>query len=409
MREFFVPGRIEVLGKHTDYAGGRSLLCAVDRGISLQVAPRQDDIVSVADTAHGLACAYAIREDIEVPTAEWTTYVATVIRRIARNFPLAKTGADIEFASTLPAASGLASSSALVTAMYLALDAVNCLTDAAAATGELTSRLELAGYLGAVENGSAFGSLEGDVGVGVFGGSEDHTAILCSRAGCLGQFAFGPVRFEREVVLPPALSFVVAYSGVSAHKAGAARDAYNAASLDTRRILQLWNDATGRSDATLMAALDSSPDAAARVRVLIDGAPGSTSARSLVDRLDQFTAESIDIIPAATAALARGEMAAFGELVDRSQRGAESLLKNQIPETIALARLAREHNAIAASAFGAGFGGSVWALVPALNAAAFEDEWRQSYARAFPQAAKSAVFFQTLPSDGAHERSPGPR
>src|SRR5690606_7084874 len=29
---FFVPGRIEVLGKHTDYAGGRSLLAAVNRG-----------------------------------------------------------------------------------------------------------------------------------------------------------------------------------------------------------------------------------------------------------------------------------------------------------------------------------------------------------------------------------------
>jgi len=30
----FVPGRIEFLGKHTDYAGGRSLLCAIDRGIA---------------------------------------------------------------------------------------------------------------------------------------------------------------------------------------------------------------------------------------------------------------------------------------------------------------------------------------------------------------------------------------
>ena len=29
----YVPGRIEVLGKHTDYAGGRSLLCALERGI----------------------------------------------------------------------------------------------------------------------------------------------------------------------------------------------------------------------------------------------------------------------------------------------------------------------------------------------------------------------------------------
>ena len=34
MRGGFVPGRIEILGKHVDYAGGRSLVCAVDRAVS---------------------------------------------------------------------------------------------------------------------------------------------------------------------------------------------------------------------------------------------------------------------------------------------------------------------------------------------------------------------------------------
>ena len=39
---FFVPGRIEVLGKHTDYAGGRSLLCAAEQGFCLVAAARSD-------------------------------------------------------------------------------------------------------------------------------------------------------------------------------------------------------------------------------------------------------------------------------------------------------------------------------------------------------------------------------
>ncbi len=51
-------------------------------------------------------------------------------------------------------------------------------------------------------------------------------------------------------------------------------------------------------------------------------------------------------------------------MAERSQEAAERWLGNQIPETIALARLARHVGATAASAFGAGFGGSVWALVP---------------------------------------------
>jgi galactokinase len=39
---FWVPGRIEVLGKHTDYGGGRSLLCAVERGICVAALPSAD-------------------------------------------------------------------------------------------------------------------------------------------------------------------------------------------------------------------------------------------------------------------------------------------------------------------------------------------------------------------------------
>ena len=54
---------------------------------------------------------------------------------------------------------------------------------------------------------------------------------------------------------------------------------------------------------------------------------------------------------------------------------AERLLGNQVPETISLASTARALGAAAASAFGAGFGGSVWALVPEADAHAFASDW----------------------------------
>ena len=91
---------------------------------------------------------------------------------------------------------------------------------------EIDSSEALAGYLGAVENGSAFGSLAADFGVGTNGGSEDHTAILCSRGDRLGQFSYAPVRAERSVPLPPGHLFVIAVSGVHAGKAGEARERY---------------------------------------------------------------------------------------------------------------------------------------------------------------------------------------
>jgi galactokinase len=107
--------------------------------------------------------------------------------------------------------------------------------------------------------------------------------------------------------------------------------------------------------------------------------------------------ESEELIPAASDALARGDLAAFGAVVDRSQARAERLLENQIDETIELARSARELGAVAASAFGAGFGGSVWALVRADSAREFLHRWEQLHRERVPSssAADDESFFIT--------------
>jgi galactokinase len=75
--------------------------------------------------------------------------------------------------------------------------------------------------------------------------------------------------------------------------------------------------------------------------------------------------------------------------------GAERLLGNQVPETIALARIARELGAVAASAFGAGFGGSVWAMVKTDCAESFKSEWAERYWPRYPESAKRSEFFLT--------------
>ncbi len=119
-------------------------------------------------------------------------------------------------------------------------------------------------------------------------------------------------------------------------------DAYNAASLAVRRIVALWRSDTGRADATLAAAAASSPDAPDRLRAIANESDAlAGSAGALRDRLEQFLAESTEIVPAAFDALAHGGLARFGALVDESQRLAEEKLRNQVPETIALQRIAR--------------------------------------------------------------------
>ena len=128
--------------------------------------------------------------------------------------------------------------------------------------------------------------------------------------------------------------------------------------------------------------------------------PGFTPQR-LIDRLEQFMTEAFDIIPGAAAAFARGDLVAVGEAVARSQHGAETLLGNQTVETIDLVRIARELGADAASAFGAGFGGSVWALVETVRAPEFAADWMRDYAAIHPAAAERAEMIITAPGPGA--------
>jgi galactokinase len=198
------------------------------------------------------------------------------------------------------------------------------------------------------------------------------------------------VRFERVVPLPADHELVIAYSGVTAEKIGAVREHYNKLSTATQELAAQWRAATGRDDTTLGDVVSSAPDAADRILSM------SRDARSdLHDRLAQFVVESTELIPRAGDALLRGDLSDLGALVDSSQAGAERQLHNQIDETIWLVRDARSSGAVAASAFGGGFGGAVWALVPAADAETFRARCGHAYETRFPPAARHAEFFVT--------------
>jgi galactokinase len=397
---WFVPGRIEVFGKHTDYAGGRSLLCAVERGICVVARPRSDRRVRIADAILGLETTLTLSDELEAPEqGSWTAYPAAVVRRIARDFPGGLLGSDIAFASDLPRSAGLSSGSALVVAIFTALAHVNTLEEHAAYRANIRSAEDLAGYLGAVENGLSFGTLDGGRGVGTFGGSEDHTAILCCRAGHVSQYSFLPVRREREVAVPQHWTFVVAASGVTAEKAGGARELYNRLSLAASVIRDLCGENAGAGATLGQAARE--PGGPERVREsLRRSAHPGFSAGELSGRFEQFLEESEVLVPAAAGAFETADAAALSEIAARSQAGAERFLRNQIPETTGLVASARARGAIAASAFGAGFGGSVWAVVETDQAERFRASWQDDYRRAFPDAAPSGEFFATRAGPG---------
>src|SRR5262249_38754421 len=145
------PGRIEFLGKHTDYAGGRSLLCLVERGIRMTAKPRPDDVVRIQDRRSNDTIECRFDPGLERPRGHWANYPFTVVRRLARDFSDAPTGADLSFESDLPPAAGMSSSSALVVAVYMALAAVNELDAREAHRASIHSAEDLAEYIGCIE------------------------------------------------------------------------------------------------------------------------------------------------------------------------------------------------------------------------------------------------------------------
>ncbi len=374
---WWVPGRLEVFGKHTDYAGGRTLVCALPRGFAVVASARDAGAVRVHDAWRGDSVTVAAQSGAPSHTG-WRRYVEVVVHRLARNFPGCAFGADIVLASDLPRAAGMSSSSALVIAVAAALGAIGEVRKHRAWQANIRTPLDAAAYYACVENGRRFGGLDGDAGVGTHGGSEDHAAIVQGRPGHVSAFAFVPPRAIDNARVSERWRFVLAPSGAAARKTGAAQEPYNRLASGAATLLALWNTQSHVPPAVSIGAVLASGDRAAdqlRALAKASSVPG-WPADALQRRLDHFVREDARV-PRALAAFRAVDAEALRTLSVESQADAETLLGNQVRETIALARAALDLGACAACSFGAGFGGSVWALVERDRAPAFARRWRR--------------------------------
>lgn len=397
MRRLFVPGRIELFGKHVDYGGGISMTCAINEGITASVEPLDVPVIDLEDGRTGRRARVPLRRDARPGGAHGGTYIAAVARRLSRDFGPLKHGVRLVSESTLPRSAGLSSSSAFVTMLTMAVAETNGLTERPEWQEHLGNRLALAEYCGAVETGGAFGPWTGERGVGTRGGAQDHVAIVCNTAGRIGAYGYMPATLIGEATFPKCWSLLVAVSGVRATKTGGAQADYNRAADLVHGLLARWNAETGREDRSLAAALGSAPDAPAQMELL---AGRSNDAPMLLARLAQFRRETSVVVPGALAAISAAEGEVLGRWAVESQQGAELALRNQVPETMFLARAAMAAGAHAASAFGAGFGGAVWAVCDASQLEAVRERWRASYAKAYPSRAGKSEWLHLAPSDG---------
>ena len=263
----WVPGRLEVFGTHTDYAGGRTLVSAVPRGFAFAAKQRTDGQLHVVDalasgesvrpghpTTHALHGLASLRRDCHRSACpQFPRRSARRRHRLCQRPPARRRHEQLERAHRRHRRHAHPSLAACATIPNGA--------------PTFAGRWTRPGIYACIENGRTFGLLAGNAGVGTHGGSEDHAAMVCGEPGAMTAFSFVPMRRLHSVRLPPDWEMVVATSGVAAEKTGAALEPYNRLAQGTAILLDIWNTHE-RPMGSLGAALASDPAAATHLETL---------------------------------------------------------------------------------------------------------------------------------------------
>ena len=115
------PGRVNLIGEHTDYNDGFVLPTIIDRQIEVVVRKRSDRKVRLAAADLGEKRDLDLDQPIDYSNSGWLPYVLGVLHELVQRGRI-EVGADIVFRGTIPRVAGLSSSAALEIATALALD-----------------------------------------------------------------------------------------------------------------------------------------------------------------------------------------------------------------------------------------------------------------------------------------------
>jgi galactokinase len=350
----WAPGRVNLIGEHTDYSGGLALPAAIQHGITVEVTARSSQI-SLYSTASGPTEPFAA--DGGGPAAiGWARFGQAVAAELAA-LGRPPVGLEATIDSTLPAGSGLSSSAALEVSLALALCAV--------ADFELEP-LALALACQRAERRA----------VGVPCGILDQAASVLGRRGAAILLDCGTLE-HRPVPIPEGAALVVVDSGVQRTLAGSD---YARRRSQLERALQL----VGVERSTEVERRD------------LDGLD-----RVSEHRLRHVTTENERVLRFARA-LELGDLEAAGELLCESHASLRDDYEVSIPELDLLVALSRAAGAYGARLVGAGFGGSVLALTDADRAARVADRIAHDY-RLRTRRPERAMIVQ--PSSGARRLS----
>jgi galactokinase len=339
------PGRVNLIGDHTDYNDGFVLPMAIDRAVWIAVKPREDRRVVVYSLDFGERAGFDLGAEMSSALADgarkgWIEYVHGVAWALRdAGYPLGR-GWDGIAAGDVPVGAGLSSSAAMELATARAFAGLGGVAWEPVSMARLAQRAE-------------------NEWVGVNCGIMDQ---LISAAGVAGHALLIDCRSlaTRAVPIPAGVAVAVLDT---ATRRGLVDSAYNERRAQCEAAAAFFGVPALRDvDGTTFEARASELDQVTRKR-----------ARHVITENERTLA--------AATALEGGDVERVGRLMDESHASLRDDFEVSRPELDAMVRLARAHDAAyGARMTGAGFGGCAVALVAAGAAESFVREVTTRYA-----------------------------
>jgi galactokinase len=318
----FAPGRVNLIGEHTDYNGGLALPFAIARGVTVRAEASAAALIEAR--AEDLDERDAFAPEDRSRAEGWRAFLRGTVAELSAAGVILR-GARLQFGGDLPRGAGLSSSAALEVALCIALLALTDERDDRAP--QRRSRLELARLCARVENDW----------VGAQTGLLDQLASLYGQQGMALCIDFATLEIEPVPLVLDGWRLVVLDSGD--HHTHASSD-YNDRRAECARACELLDISTLR---------EATPQSIERLP------------QPLRRRAEHVLSENRRV-RATVQALRAGDLAAVGALLSTSHTSLRDSYEISTPAVEATVQRMLDAGAAGARLTGGGFGGSVLGL-----------------------------------------------
>ncbi len=362
------PGRVNLIGEHTDYNDGFVLPIAIEYDVRFAVSPRSDREVRIYSLDFGQEIVFDLDHLPDAPAGDWGDYIRGMAVELTRAGYLLR-GMEGVVEGNIPQGAGLSSSAAMEVAAGLAFGVVS---------QQAVDPPTMARLAQAAENrfvGVRCGIMDQFISRM---GHPDHALFLDCRS------------LEHELIPIPSgdYAFVVTNSRQSRELAGSA-----------------YNERRAQCEAAVSALAATAPG----VTALRDVTPAllethSASLDPLVYRRARHVVTENQRVLEAVKALRAGEMPRFGAMMNASHDSLRDDYSVSSPALDALVAAARDvEGCVGSRLTGAGFGGCTVSLVRADRVEAFRRHVSEAYLR---DCEMEAEFYVTRAAAGAGLLSP---